>query len=163
MQDSNVSFGSVISWQLTHRFFCSFMKWRNIFSLYIHNTIHFEGDADQETCAPMVRYLWHPLKDLWRFKYSIFLLALFIKIWISHFCFQGSCKTNDDCVTPGFHICSENCTDRFSSHQKYLRITCLLLILISATKCFSVFYNCNLSVPELGSPCPLSQTTQRAW
>ena len=99
------------------------MKWRNIFSLDIHNTIHFEGDADQETCAPMVRYLWHPLKDLWRFKYSIFLLALSIKIWIPHFCFQGSCKTNDDCVTPGFHICSENCTDRFSSHQKYLRIT----------------------------------------
>ena len=54
-------------WSVNPLFLCSFMKWRNIFSLDIHNAIHFEGDADQETCAPMVRYLWQPLKDLWRF------------------------------------------------------------------------------------------------
>ena len=31
---------------------------------------------------------------------------------------QGTCYTDYDCVSPGFHICIENCTDRFS----YLRI-----------------------------------------
>ena len=29
--------------------------------------------------------------------------------------FQGTCSNDYDCVSPGFHICSENCTDRFFS------------------------------------------------
>ena len=70
----------------------------------------FEGSADLETCALMARYR-QPLIQWINCTWQKFTLGYRLNVF--EFFLQGTCYTDYDCVTPGFHICVENCTERY--------------------------------------------------